>query len=143
MYLKVDVEGGKVYFKKSKDGPEDKYFVHNKSMLNFIIYISTYIWMWQQCFKSAGLHCKINLDRMIRTQMQSGLKGCDNVHYPAYFDLFLACKRNKKETLVSRDVGYGQIYSTVAVIILNIWPQNSVMDQSESSIPKSRVTKMC
>ncbi|KTG08023.1 hypothetical protein cypCar_00002879, partial [Cyprinus carpio] len=30
MYLKVDVEGGKVYFKKSKDGPEDKYFVHNK-----------------------------------------------------------------------------------------------------------------
>uniref|UniRef100_A0A672ML32 phosphatidylinositol-3,4,5-trisphosphate 5-phosphatase n=1 Tax=Sinocyclocheilus grahami TaxID=75366 RepID=A0A672ML32_SINGR len=25
-----DVEGGKVYFKKSKDGPEDKYFVHNK-----------------------------------------------------------------------------------------------------------------
>uniref|UniRef100_A0AAR2JZJ7 phosphatidylinositol-3,4,5-trisphosphate 5-phosphatase n=1 Tax=Pygocentrus nattereri TaxID=42514 RepID=A0AAR2JZJ7_PYGNA len=30
MLLKVDVEGGKVYFKKSKDGPEDKYFVHNK-----------------------------------------------------------------------------------------------------------------
>ncbi|KAJ8277064.1 hypothetical protein GJAV_G00071080 [Gymnothorax javanicus] len=29
-YLKVDVEGGKVYFKKSKDGSEDKYFVHNK-----------------------------------------------------------------------------------------------------------------
>lgn len=32
MFLKVDVESGKVYFKKSKDGPEDKYFVHNKSM---------------------------------------------------------------------------------------------------------------
>ena len=31
MFLKVDVEGGKLYFKKSKDGPEDKYFVHNKS----------------------------------------------------------------------------------------------------------------
>lgn len=30
MYLKVDVEGGKLYFKKSKDGPEDKYYVHNK-----------------------------------------------------------------------------------------------------------------
>uniref|UniRef100_A0A4W4EG02 phosphatidylinositol-3,4,5-trisphosphate 5-phosphatase n=1 Tax=Electrophorus electricus TaxID=8005 RepID=A0A4W4EG02_ELEEL len=30
MFLKVDVESGKVYFKKSKDGPEDKYFVHNK-----------------------------------------------------------------------------------------------------------------
>ncbi|KAJ8279444.1 hypothetical protein COCON_G00065100 [Conger conger] len=29
-YLKVDVEGGKVYVKKSKDGSEDKYFVHNK-----------------------------------------------------------------------------------------------------------------
>lgn len=31
MILKVDVEGGKLYLKKSKDGPEDKYFVHNKS----------------------------------------------------------------------------------------------------------------
>lgn len=30
-FLKVDVESGKLYFKKSKDGPEDKYFVHNKS----------------------------------------------------------------------------------------------------------------
>uniref|UniRef100_A0A668A7I7 phosphatidylinositol-3,4,5-trisphosphate 5-phosphatase n=1 Tax=Myripristis murdjan TaxID=586833 RepID=A0A668A7I7_9TELE len=30
MFLKVDVESGKVYFKKSKDGPEDKFFVHNK-----------------------------------------------------------------------------------------------------------------
>ncbi|XP_051986427.1 phosphatidylinositol 3,4,5-trisphosphate 5-phosphatase 1-like isoform X2 [Xyrauchen texanus] len=30
MFLKVDMEGGKVFFKKSKDGPEDKYFVHNK-----------------------------------------------------------------------------------------------------------------
>lgn len=31
MFLKVDVESGKIYFKKSKDGPEDKFFVHNKS----------------------------------------------------------------------------------------------------------------
>ncbi|XP_040896967.1 phosphatidylinositol 3,4,5-trisphosphate 5-phosphatase 1 [Toxotes jaculatrix] len=30
MVLKVDVESGKLYFKKSKDGPEDKYYVHNK-----------------------------------------------------------------------------------------------------------------
>nr|XP_019936033.1 PREDICTED: phosphatidylinositol 3,4,5-trisphosphate 5-phosphatase 1 [Paralichthys olivaceus] len=30
MSLKVDVESGKLYFKKSKDGPDDKYFVHNK-----------------------------------------------------------------------------------------------------------------
>ncbi|XP_046892955.1 phosphatidylinositol 3,4,5-trisphosphate 5-phosphatase 1 [Hypomesus transpacificus] len=30
MFLKVDIESGKVYFKKSKDGPEDKFFVHNK-----------------------------------------------------------------------------------------------------------------
>ncbi|KAM9503403.1 phosphatidylinositol 3,4,5-trisphosphate 5-phosphatase 1-like [Salvelinus alpinus] len=30
MFLKVDVETGKIYFKKSKDGPEDKYFVHHK-----------------------------------------------------------------------------------------------------------------
>lgn len=31
MFIKVDVETGKIYFKKYKDGPEDKYFVHNKS----------------------------------------------------------------------------------------------------------------
>lgn len=31
MFLKVDVESGKLYMKKSKDGLEDKYFVHNKS----------------------------------------------------------------------------------------------------------------
>ncbi|KAM4629226.1 phosphatidylinositol 3,4,5-trisphosphate 5-phosphatase 1 isoform 2-T2 [Polymixia lowei] len=30
MFLKVDVESGKIYFKKSKDGPEDKFYVHNK-----------------------------------------------------------------------------------------------------------------
>uniref|UniRef100_A0A6Q2ZMF0 phosphatidylinositol-3,4,5-trisphosphate 5-phosphatase n=1 Tax=Esox lucius TaxID=8010 RepID=A0A6Q2ZMF0_ESOLU len=30
MFLKVDVESGKIFFKKSKDGPEDKFFVHNK-----------------------------------------------------------------------------------------------------------------
>lgn len=31
MFLKVDVESGKLFFKKSKDpGPEDKYYVHNK-----------------------------------------------------------------------------------------------------------------
>lgn len=35
MFLKVDLESGKVYFKKSKDGPEDKYFVHNKSKYLF------------------------------------------------------------------------------------------------------------
>lgn len=31
VFLKVDVESGKLYFKKSKDGPEDKCFVDNKS----------------------------------------------------------------------------------------------------------------
>lgn len=31
MFLKVDVESGKLYFKKSKDGPEEKCFGHNKS----------------------------------------------------------------------------------------------------------------
>ncbi|XP_054646541.1 phosphatidylinositol 3,4,5-trisphosphate 5-phosphatase 1 isoform X2 [Dunckerocampus dactyliophorus] len=30
MFMKVDVEGGKLHFKKLKDGPDDKYFVHNK-----------------------------------------------------------------------------------------------------------------
>lgn len=37
MVLKVDVESGKLYFKKSKDGPEDKYFVHNKSKNLFLL----------------------------------------------------------------------------------------------------------
>ncbi|XP_061153063.1 phosphatidylinositol 3,4,5-trisphosphate 5-phosphatase 1 [Syngnathus typhle] len=30
LFLKVDVEGGKLHFKKAKDGPDDKYFAHNK-----------------------------------------------------------------------------------------------------------------
>ncbi|KAK7889047.1 hypothetical protein WMY93_024607 [Mugilogobius chulae] len=30
MFLKVDVESGKLFYKKAKDGPEDKYYVHNK-----------------------------------------------------------------------------------------------------------------
>ncbi|XP_061636115.1 phosphatidylinositol 3,4,5-trisphosphate 5-phosphatase 1 [Phyllopteryx taeniolatus] len=30
MFMKVDVEGGKLHIKKAKDGPDDKYFVHNK-----------------------------------------------------------------------------------------------------------------
>lgn len=35
MVLKVDIESGKLYIKKSKDGPEDKYFVHNKSKWHY------------------------------------------------------------------------------------------------------------
>ncbi|KAF7663119.1 hypothetical protein LDENG_00218160 [Lucifuga dentata] len=42
--LKVDVESGKLYFKKSKDGPEDKYFVHNKIL---------------QLVKSQKMHAKL------------------------------------------------------------------------------------
>ncbi|XP_020487590.1 phosphatidylinositol 3,4,5-trisphosphate 5-phosphatase 1 [Labrus bergylta] len=44
MFLKVDVESGKLYFKKSKDGPEDKYFVHNKIL---------------QLVKSQKMHAKL------------------------------------------------------------------------------------
>lgn len=145
MYLKVDVEGGKVYFKKSKDGPEDKYFVHNKSMLNFITYITTYIWMWQQCFKSAGPHCKINLDRMIRTQMQSGLppEGLRKCALSCLLWLiFIMLKKWKRNTGFNRRRLWSNIQYSV-VIILNIWPQNFVLDPSESSFLKSRVTKMC
>lgn len=43
MFLKVDVESGKLYFKKSKDGPEDKGFGHNKSK------------MWKLLFESAKI----------------------------------------------------------------------------------------
>uniref|UniRef100_A0A3P9PRC6 phosphatidylinositol-3,4,5-trisphosphate 5-phosphatase n=1 Tax=Poecilia reticulata TaxID=8081 RepID=A0A3P9PRC6_POERE len=44
MVLKVDVESGKLFFKKSKDGPEDKYFVHNKIL---------------QLVKSQKMHAKL------------------------------------------------------------------------------------
>ncbi|XP_043984741.1 phosphatidylinositol 3,4,5-trisphosphate 5-phosphatase 1 isoform X1 [Gambusia affinis] len=44
MFLKVDVESGKLFFKKSKDGPEDKYFVHNKIL---------------QLVKSQKMHAKL------------------------------------------------------------------------------------
>ncbi|KAF7711757.1 hypothetical protein HF521_000768 [Silurus meridionalis] len=46
MFLKVDVESGKVYFKKSRDGPEDKYFVHNKIL---------------QLVKSKKMHTKLEI----------------------------------------------------------------------------------
>ncbi|XP_039985003.1 phosphatidylinositol 3,4,5-trisphosphate 5-phosphatase 1 [Xiphias gladius] len=44
MFLKVDVESGKLYFKKSKDGPEEKYYVHNKIL---------------QLVKSQKMHAKL------------------------------------------------------------------------------------
>ncbi|KAK2835959.1 hypothetical protein Q5P01_016443 [Channa striata] len=44
IFLKVDVESGKIYFKKSKDGPEDKFFVHNKIL---------------QLVKSQKMHAKL------------------------------------------------------------------------------------
>ncbi|XP_056132102.1 phosphatidylinositol 3,4,5-trisphosphate 5-phosphatase 1 isoform X2 [Lampris incognitus] len=44
MYIKVDVESGKVFFKKARDGPEDKYFVHNKIL---------------QLVKSQKMHAKL------------------------------------------------------------------------------------
>lgn len=31
MFLKVDVESGKLYINKSRDGPDDKCYVHDKS----------------------------------------------------------------------------------------------------------------
>lgn len=43
MFLKVDVESGKLYFKKSKDGPEEKYYVHNKSKESFYTHNALYI----------------------------------------------------------------------------------------------------
>ncbi|KAK3557433.1 hypothetical protein QTP70_026637 [Hemibagrus guttatus] len=53
MFLKVDVESGKVYFKKSKDGPEDKYFVHNKIL---------------QLVKSKKMHTKLEI--MLETEKE-------------------------------------------------------------------------
>uniref|UniRef100_G3NI52 phosphatidylinositol-3,4,5-trisphosphate 5-phosphatase n=1 Tax=Gasterosteus aculeatus aculeatus TaxID=481459 RepID=G3NI52_GASAC len=44
MFLKVDVESGKLFLKKSKDGPDDKFFVHNKIL---------------QLVKSQRMHAKL------------------------------------------------------------------------------------
>ncbi|XP_032382090.1 phosphatidylinositol 3,4,5-trisphosphate 5-phosphatase 1 isoform X1 [Etheostoma spectabile] len=44
MFLKVDVESGKLFLKKSRDGPEDKFFVHNKIL---------------QLVKSQKMHAKL------------------------------------------------------------------------------------
>ncbi|KAG7513453.1 phosphatidylinositol 3,4,5-trisphosphate 5-phosphatase 1 [Solea senegalensis] len=57
MFLKVDVESGKLYFKKSKDGPEDKYFVHNKIL---------------QLVKSQTMHAKLVI--MLETEKEKVLK---------------------------------------------------------------------
>ncbi|KAM3619855.1 uncharacterized protein V6R79_014724 [Siganus canaliculatus] len=43
-FLKVDVESGKLFFKKLRDGPEDKYFVHDKIL---------------QLVKSQKMHAKL------------------------------------------------------------------------------------
>ncbi|XP_072246198.1 phosphatidylinositol 3,4,5-trisphosphate 5-phosphatase 1 [Leuresthes tenuis] len=57
MFLKVDVESGKLYLKKSKDGPEDKYFVHNKIL---------------QLVKSQKMHAKLTI--MAETEKEKILK---------------------------------------------------------------------
>ncbi|KAM3838183.1 phosphatidylinositol 3,4,5-trisphosphate 5-phosphatase 1-like [Diretmus argenteus] len=57
MFLKVDVESGKVYFKKSKDGPEEKYFVHNKML---------------QLVKSQKMHSKLVI--VVETEKEKVLR---------------------------------------------------------------------
>ena len=55
MFLKVDVESGKLYFKKSKDGPEDKYFVQNKSKKsNFLWLLAMLVTRFYSCGQTAG-----------------------------------------------------------------------------------------
>ncbi|XP_028300927.1 phosphatidylinositol 3,4,5-trisphosphate 5-phosphatase 1 isoform X2 [Gouania willdenowi] len=55
--LKVDVESGKLYFKKSKDGPEDKYFVQNKIL---------------QLVKSQKMHTKLTV--VVETEKEKVLR---------------------------------------------------------------------
>ncbi|XP_031431379.1 phosphatidylinositol 3,4,5-trisphosphate 5-phosphatase 1 isoform X2 [Clupea harengus] len=57
MYLKVDVESGKLFLKKSKDGPEDKYFVHNKIL---------------QLVKSQKMHTKLVI--VLETEKEKTLR---------------------------------------------------------------------
>uniref|UniRef100_A0A8C2B7T8 phosphatidylinositol-3,4,5-trisphosphate 5-phosphatase n=1 Tax=Cyprinus carpio TaxID=7962 RepID=A0A8C2B7T8_CYPCA len=77
MYLKVDVEGGKVYFKKSKDGPEDKYFVHNKIL---------------QLVKSQKMHNRLAL--VVETEKEKTQRKEFPKLFPYFFVfLMLPCKR--------------------------------------------------
>ncbi|XP_028259606.1 phosphatidylinositol 3,4,5-trisphosphate 5-phosphatase 1 [Parambassis ranga] len=57
MFLKVDIESGKLFFKKSKDGPEDKYFVHNKIL---------------QLVKSQKMHTKLTI--VVETEKEKILR---------------------------------------------------------------------
>ncbi|XP_017279043.1 phosphatidylinositol 3,4,5-trisphosphate 5-phosphatase 1 [Kryptolebias marmoratus] len=57
MILKVDIESGKLYIKKSKDGPEDKYFVHNKIL---------------QLVKSQKMHTKLII--VVETEKEKVLR---------------------------------------------------------------------
>uniref|UniRef100_A0A7N8XG99 phosphatidylinositol-3,4,5-trisphosphate 5-phosphatase n=1 Tax=Mastacembelus armatus TaxID=205130 RepID=A0A7N8XG99_9TELE len=57
MFLKVDVESGKLFFKKSKEGPEDKYFVHNKIL---------------QLVKSQKMHTKLVI--VVETEKEKVLR---------------------------------------------------------------------
>lgn len=51
MFLKVDVESGKLFLKKSKDGPDDKFFVHNKSKkLRLIPLFVEMVSLWVRSF---------------------------------------------------------------------------------------------
>lgn len=64
MFLKVDVECGKLYFKKSKDGPDEKCFAHNKSKNSrcfataslFYVYWCLLVWQLHLLFLVTAFH---------------------------------------------------------------------------------------
>ncbi|KAM9385055.1 phosphatidylinositol 3,4,5-trisphosphate 5-phosphatase 1 [Pholidichthys leucotaenia] len=81
MFLKVDVESGKLYFKKSKDGPEDKYFVHNKIL---------------QLVKSQKMHAKLVI--VVETEKEKILRkefGFDDTKKREGFCQLLQQMKNK------------------------------------------------
>lgn len=81
MFLKVDVESGKIYFKKSKDGPEDKYYVHNKSkasccsLVSLPCTISRVVAQWMAVGWSTTL---------VQTEITNEINDCQTV-YPTDF----------------------------------------------------------
>ncbi|XP_061680806.1 phosphatidylinositol 3,4,5-trisphosphate 5-phosphatase 1 [Syngnathoides biaculeatus] len=81
MFMKVDVEGGKLHIKKAKDGPEDKYFVHNKI---------------RQLVKSLKMHTKLVI--VVETEKEKILRkefGFENTKKREGFCQLLQQMKNK------------------------------------------------
>ncbi|XP_034560241.1 phosphatidylinositol 3,4,5-trisphosphate 5-phosphatase 1 [Notolabrus celidotus] len=130
MFLKVDVESGKLYFKKSKDGPEDKYFVHNKIL---------------QLVKSQKMHAKLAIT--VETEKEKTLRKefvFDNTKKREGFCQLLQQMKNKHSEKLEPDmitvfVGTWNMGNAGAPHNINSWfqckGQGKTRDDTADQIP--------